>query len=119
MVDSGRLPPSLGQSSLLTFPATYHRFNPYVYLDLETLGGPAIQLDQDPSKADDAYLMRRHEPHMFDRMYRNNDHLQRQAIDNAFKKPINAEELKLTEDQLILCSHQVRGYSLKIKKWRM
>jgi hypothetical protein len=37
------------------------------------------------------------------------------AISTVAKK---ASEVELTDDQLLLCKHLVRGYSLKLKKWR-
>jgi hypothetical protein len=41
------------------------------------------------------------------------------AMDNAISTITKkASEVELTEDQLLLCKHMVRGYSLKLKKWR-
>lgn len=41
------------------------------------------------------------------------------ALDNAISSVAKkASEVKLTEDQLMLCKDMVRGYSLKLKKWR-
>jgi hypothetical protein len=47
-------------------------------------------------------------------MYANKYVALENAISSVAKK---ASETKLTDDQLLLCRHLVRGYSLKLKKW--
>ena len=50
-------------------------------------------------------------------IYLNSTSLTEQAIFSANKKSSEMEQIELTEDQLMICSSTVRGYSLSLNKW--
>jgi hypothetical protein len=56
--------------------------------------------------------------HNCENMYMDQYRILDNAILGATSGGTEATKVKLTEDQLLLCRHLVRGYSLKIKKWR-
>jgi hypothetical protein len=91
----------------------YLRFNPGIYVGLgeldATVDAPDADADQD-FKVDDAYA--------YETMYMDQYRLLNDAISGATSRGTEAAKVGLTQDQLLICRHLVRGYSLKIKKWR-
>jgi hypothetical protein len=46
------------------------------------------------------------------------EYLHEQAVsDHRKSKPLERTQVELTPNQLLICRHMVRGYSLQIKKW--
>ncbi|KIM96604.1 hypothetical protein OIDMADRAFT_75796, partial [Oidiodendron maius Zn] len=92
--------------------ATYLRFNGGIYVGLRALDATLDTPGTDASKdfeEDDAYN--------YEHMYLDQGRILDNAILGAASGGTDVTKVKLTEDQLLLCRHLVRGYSLKIKKW--
>ena len=67
------------------------------------------ELESEYAKADGAYAN--------ETMYYHLYQLRKEAMTGASSKDSNSKEVHLTRDQLMTCSHFVRGYSLKLKAW--
>jgi hypothetical protein len=96
----------------LTCPATYLRFNPEIHVRLGVLNATVRARDPDAEKdpkKDGSFTFENYV------MYMEHYRLLNDAISGAMS---HAANVKLTNDQLLICRHLVRGYSLKAKKWR-
>jgi hypothetical protein len=78
---------------------------------------PLDGLDLDDSNDRDRDYKERDTSYMRSNLYLDYRLLQRRAMTAAASGCHRQEKAKLTDDQLLLCRHQVRGFSLTAKKW--
>ena len=107
------LTPTKVNSRIIIDTYAWNRFNPNRQVSLSPLGSKMV-IPVDNSNGSDDYYDDDEEDE-FDDEY--NRSAQRPGHDIA-KNSNDIPTLTLTEEQLLLCSATLKGYSLKNKKWR-
>jgi hypothetical protein len=95
---------------LTRLPETFMHFHPYYRELIQRLG---TKIDSKDSEDD----IRHDTSYRGQNIYLDSGRLTEQAIQNANKKSSNMEQAELSDEQLMICSATVRGFSLARNKW--
>jgi flagellar biosynthesis GTPase FlhF len=98
---------------------TYFRFNTWLDVPLGPLQLTKAELEENDGGDSTAMTIPIYKPHLHSTMYRNEDSMREDALNEVRKasSATKAQNAKLEEEDLLICKHLIRGYSLKVKKW--